>query len=397
MMAKVSTHTESGRPAEVSPHSEVIADFTQGSLALTDPSPLLRFRQQSSTMAIILAGGRGSRLAPFTAEIEKPFLPLGSGARLIDPTISAILAIEPTTIYIAGNLAGNNIAYIRARWSDARILSEAGPRGQVWALIDNMGPIQAESAINILLSPADYLHSIALQDVVSTHIANDADLTVVAKKGTFVEAAMHENLRVKDTLIIKRIAAPELGVDNTFSIGIYIFRKEVLLSVLQTLQTTGKPHLDIGPDLLPLFIDDHTKRCVVHIIDQEWRDLGTISRYFKGNLNLINDANSIEQLRLPKMEMAGGLVHPSAHILSSAIIEDSVINQNCWVGEDVFLRRVVLMDNVRIEAGANLEDAIVGPNTVIPKGLELLSGSSQRANCVCIDEGIICLTKNHTF
>lgn len=60
---------------------------------------------------------------------------------------------------------------------------------------------------------------LALQDVVSTHIANDADLTVVAKQGTFVEAETHENLRIKDTLIIKRIAAPELEVDNTFSIS----------------------------------------------------------------------------------------------------------------------------------------------------------------------------------
>jgi glucose-1-phosphate adenylyltransferase len=396
-MAKVFAHTGSGRPANGNSNHAVVADSTQGSLALTDSSPLLRFRQQISTMAIIMAGGRGSRLAPLTAEIEKPFLPLGLGARLIDPTITAILAIKPTTICIAGNLANNNIAYIRARWSEARILPEGEPRGQVWALIDNMGPIQADPAMNVLLSPADYLHSIALQDVVSTHIANDADLTVVAKQGTFVEAEMHENLRIKDTLIIKRIAAPELEVDNTFSIGIYIFRKEVLLSVLQALRSTNKPNLDIGPDLLPLFIDDHTKRCAVHIIDQKWRDLGTISRYFKGNLDLINDANSIEQLRVPKVDMVGGLVHPTAHVLPSAIIENSVINENCWVGENVFLRRVVLMDNVRIEAGVSLEDAIVGPNTIIPAGLELMIGSSLSGNCACVDEGIICLTKNHTF
>ena len=351
----------------------------------------------NNVLAILLAGGAGERLYPLTRDTAKPAVPFGGHYRIIDFTLSNCINSDVRRIFILTQYKSLElIRHIRDGWNilspelgefievipPMKRVSEDWYQGTADAVFQNFQSIQVEAAQQTLILAADHIYKMNYRDMLDWHNARDADLTIatiqvpLAEASRFGVAEIGEDYRVTGFEEKPRHSHPVRSRFNpqmvSASMGIYLFRTEVLLKLLhEDSQLPDSTH-DFGRDVIPRSLE----RCRVIAYDfrdlndkaaRYWRDVGTLDAFYEANLDLtaVTPEFNLYDQRWPIRSRV--LQHPPAKFVFAqegrrmGVAIDSIVSAGCVISGGRVLR-CVLSPGVRINSYCEVEYSILMPN-----------------------------------
>ncbi|MEO7652184.1 MAG: glucose-1-phosphate adenylyltransferase [Bryobacteraceae bacterium] len=369
----------------------------------------------NNVLAILLAGGVGERLHPLTRDTAKPAVPFGGAYRIIDFTLSNCINSGLRRIFILTQYkALELIRHIRNGWSifspDLGEFVEVIPAmkrvGDDWylgtadAVFQNSGSIQAEAPDHTLILSADHIYKMNYRDMLTWHKDTSADVTIATILVRPEEAARFGICDIDSDCLITgfeekpRHSSP---VRSRFhpnlvsaSMGIYIFRTDVLLQCLREDAEDPKSSHDFGRDIIPALLN---KRKVVayNFIDMNgksalyWRDVGTIDAYYEANMDLVSvspefnlyDSRWPVRTRAQQQPPAKFVFAQVGRRMGVAL--DSMVSAGCIISGARVVRSV-LSPGVRVNSYCEVAYSILMPNVEI--------GRYSRIRRAIIDSGV---------
>jgi len=344
-----------------------------------------------NVLSIILGGGRGTRLFPLTMHRCKPAVPIGGKYRLIDIPISnclnsGIRRIFVLTQFLSASLhrhiartyrldefGGGFVDILAAEQGVTNLDWYQGTADAVRKQIDTLDHPNNE---HILILAGDHLYKMDYREMLQTHLDQEADITVAVLPTTRAAAPELGILQIDDrgmvsefqekprnpvlldTLkappaVLKRLGATAADRPYLASMGIYLFRRDVLFDLLR--QTD---HVDFGRDIIPQAIVE--RRVAAHYFDGYWEDVGTMGAYFRAHL-LLSDAPHPDFLfygTATTRIFSRGRFLPASRCMG-ARIDHSTVADGCVLYEDCTVTHSVLGLRSIVRAGTTLRDTIV--------------------------------------
>jgi glucose-1-phosphate adenylyltransferase len=353
-------------------------------------------------LALVLGGGRGTRLYPLTRDRSKPAVPLGGKYRIIDVPLSNCINSGVQRMYVITQFNSVSLhRHIRRTYTfdpfsggfveilAAQQTLDAGAgwyQGTADAVRQNIRYLQQHDIQHVLILSGDQLYRMNYADMLATHVNHNADVTI-AGIPVHDEAAsalgimrIAGNGRVEgflekpqttpeltdfrtDPAWIDAQGIPSAGRTLMASMGIYLFNRDCLLELL-----TKTDYRDFGREVFPAAI--RAKRAQLHAFDGYWEDIGTIRSYYQCNIDLARAAVPFEFASteapiysrarfLPPSRIEGAsvkesLISDGCVIEHGAVIENSVIGLRCRIGRDVVIRNSVILGNDFYESPASI-------------------------------------------
>lgn len=342
------------------------------------------------TLALILAGGKGSRLSSLTEQRVKPVLPVGGTYRLIDVSLSNLAHSHISDVGLIQQYLPHGLNDYLANgrpWDldrshgGLKVLppftggdGEGFAQGNADSIYRQRDYIADHPSDYVLVLSADHLYTMNYLDVIDSHQRSQADLTIVTTE--INESASRYGVVGVDNS--GRVSSfdykPDEPNGSLVATEVFLYTTEVLLEALDTLvETTGQLE-DYGHDLVPYFVEKH--KVMEHRHHGYWLDLGTLQSYWTANLQLLDGDGAI--LDDPDWPIYSAMPQLSpARILRGAKVADSMISAGACVEGTV--QHSVIGPRVTIEAGASVKDSVVLDGARIGTGVELI-------NCI-VDHG----------
>lgn len=396
-------------------------------------------------LAMVLAGGEGTRLHPLTVERSKPAVPFGGRYRIVDFVLSNLVNSGVFSIYLLVQYKSQSlIEHIRRSWMTSPIFPEQfltvvppqmreGPdwfQGTADAVYQNMNLIDQQRAGLVLVFGADHVYRMDIGQMVEFHLAHKADVTVAAIPVPLGQASAFGIIdadaqgRIRE-FREKPAQPPSMPGDPSrayASMGNYVFNTDVLIDALN--QAKAKDEHDFGRHLLPRMIHTHrvfaydfaTNRVPgVQSYEEQayWRDVGTIDAYFEAHQDMLGDEPRFNvfnpQWRIGSSNYQG----PSARVLRArventilgagtllkgGVVRDSIIRREVVVEEGAELDQCIVMDYGIIRRGARLRRVIIDRyNTIAPDSRIGFDPAADRARYHTTESGIVVIPKgDHT-
>ncbi|OUW75062.1 MAG: glucose-1-phosphate adenylyltransferase [Saprospirales bacterium TMED214] len=371
----------------------------------------------SKTIALILGGGRGTRLFPLTKIRAKPAVPLAAKYRLIDIPISNCINSGLNRAYVLTQFLSESLhRHLRQTYTfdhfnggfvELLAAQQTVNQGTDWyqgtadAVRKNLVHLEEDWIEHVLILSGDQLYRMDFREMMQTHIESGADATIagipVSRKDAsalgimqvddrgqvrgFVEKPQTdqeiESVRMEPSWIDAH-GIPSRGRDCLASMGLYIFNKATMVDLLNS-----NDHQDFGKEVFPEAINSH--KVQVHLFDGYWEDIGTIRAFYEANLNLAGNAPPFD-IRTPEApiysrprflpptimgdtKISGSLIADGCRIGQNVTISNSVIGLRTVVGDNVVIKDSVVMGADFIEDPANLADGVlpvgIGAGTTI--------------------------------
>jgi glucose-1-phosphate adenylyltransferase len=388
---------------------------------MPDSSPRFVSRLTRNTMALILAGGRGSRLMHLTKWRSKPAVPFGGKFRIVDFPLSncinsGIRRIGVLTQYKAHSL----ILHIQKGWgflrgefgefvelwpAQQRIAETSWYAGTADAVYQNLDIIRNHNPDYVLILAGDHIYKMDYGAMVAYHVENGADMTVgcievdLEKAKEFGVMSVDEDHRVRSFLEKPADPDPMPGRDDVAlaSMGIYVFNRGFLFEqLIKDSDIAGSSH-DFGKDIIPSVIKNYrvlaySFRDVRSGEQAYWRDVGTVDAFWEANLeltgvtpplNLYDESWPIwtyqEQLPPAKFVfddedrrgMAVDSMVSGGCIISGAVVRHSLLFSNVRVNSFAYLRDSVILPDVDVGRKCEIYNAIVDRGCRIPEGMSI--------------------------
>lgn len=364
-----------------------------------------RYMINKEVVAMILAGGQGSRLGVLTKNLAKPAVPFGGKYRIIDFPLSncansGIYTVGVLTQYKPLEL--NNHIGIGDAWDlDRRdggvsILppyqEEQGGdwyKGTANAIYQNIGYIDKYDPEYVLILSGDHIYKMDYDNMLEFHKEKNADVTIAVIEVTIEEATRFGIMNTREDLSIYEFEEkPKFPKSNKASMGVYIFNWKELKKYLKEDELDSTSSNDFGKNIIPKMLKDN-KRMVAYPFKGYWKDVGTIDSLWEANMDLLLNRNELDLNASEWKIYSKNPVRPAqfigneARVKNSLItegcmiygdIENSVISQGVSVGKNVVIKDSVIMPNVRIEDNVIINKAIVGSDAVIGKGCKVGDG-----------------------
>lgn len=366
-----------------------------------------------STIALILAGGRGSRLANMTDWRAKPAVPFGGKFRIIDFALSNCVnsgfrKIGVLTQYKAdslirhiqqgwGFLRGEFDEYIDLLPAQQRVSGASWYKGTADAVLQNMDIIRARHPKHVLVLAGDHIYKMNYADMLMDHIKTDAELTIgclevpAAEAGAFGVMAIDHNRRV-NAFVEKPdrpVCLPDRPGTALASMGIYVFNADFLWrQLLQDAQNPESGH-DFGKDIIPALIVGGHQVHAYPFLDLQggqcyWRDVGTIDSYWAANMELIRTEPHLNlydpdwpiwtyQEQTPPTRF----VFDDHERRGEAI--DSMISGGCVIS-GARIKHSLICSNVRANSYSTIVDSIILPNVDIGRNCRIVKAIIEE-NC----------------
>lgn len=348
-----------------------------------------------TVFALILAGGKGSRLGALTEHRVKPALPFAGTYRLIDIALSnlahsgigeigIVQQYLPRTLNV--HLANGRPWDLDRHHGGLRVLppyeggeGEGFASGNTDSLYRQVHEIEASGADLVLVLSADHVYTLDFGEVLATHRDTDADLTIVTTR-IDGDVARYGVVHTDDSGQVTGFDyKPEQSPTRTVACEIFLYRAEALCAALRLLADRGELG-DYGEDLVPHFVEHH--HVVAHQLDGYWLDLGTLQSYWAGNLAVLHGEGprlddpawpiwTAQPQLLPARIEGDAQVHASmvsagAYVAGS--VQRSLIGPRAVVEQGATVEDCVLLDGARIGAGVSLRNCVVVPEAQVTKG-----------------------------
>ncbi|MSO70400.1 MAG: glucose-1-phosphate adenylyltransferase [Alphaproteobacteria bacterium] len=367
--------------------------------------------------AIVLAGGRGTRLLELTEMRAKPAIFFGGKSRIVDFALSnalntGIRRIAVATQYQAHSLIGHlhrGWNFLRAERNESLDILPASQRGseQLWylgtadAVYQNMGVISSYGQDYIVILAGDHVYKMDYEPMLRQHVEQNADVTVGCiavprhSASGFGVMAIDATSRIVSFLEKPKDppGMPDQPEMSLVSMGIYVFSTKFLFDELRRDSADPNSSHDFGKDLIP-YIVKHGKAvahafstsCVRSAAEPEayWRDVGTVDAYWEANIDLTSIVPSLDlyDMRWPIWTYAeitppAKFVHDEQGRRGMAI--SSSVSGGCIISGAV-LRRTLLFTGVHVHSYARLENAVILPRVEVGRGAQLRN--------VVIDRGV---------
>ena len=338
--------------------------------------------KKTECVAMLLAGGQGSRLGVLTQKIAKPAVPFGGKYRIIDFPLSNCINSGIDTVGVLTQYQPLELSeYIGSGkpWDLDRVhggVHILPPyqqiKGSEWykgtanAIYQNINFIERYNPEYVLILSGDHIYKMDYSLMIAEHKKNNADCTIAVMEVPIDEASRFGIMNAKeDGRIYEFEEKPKEPKSNLASMGIYVFKWDVLRKLLIDDEAKTGSSNDFGKDIIPAMIDGGMKAMAYRFNDY-WKDVGTIASLWDANLDLLNPKINLD-LSDPNWKIYSGPKGLSPQYLSnSASVENSLVSLGCNVSGN--LDYSVLFQNVTVEEGASVEYSLVMPGSVIKKG-----------------------------
>jgi glucose-1-phosphate adenylyltransferase len=401
-------------------------------------------------LAVILAGGKGSRLEPLTRDRAKPAVPFGGNYRIIDFTLSNCLnSGVRRTLILTQYKAMSLDRHISLGWQGylcrelgefidvvppQQRIDEHWYQGTADAVYQNIYTIEKERPTYIVILAGDHIYKMDYLKLVERHIETHADLTIGALRVDLPSARQFGVMQVDaDSRLVgfeEKPAEPKsIPGDDTHalaSMGIYVFNARFLFEQLCLDATRHASKHDFGRDVIPSvigthrvfaypFLDENRKK------DAYWRDVGTLDAYFEANMDLISVDPQLNlydrhwqirtyQPNYPPPKFVFAEKGPAGRrgqaldsiicqgtIISGGQAERSILGTNCRINSYVQVEDSILFDGVNVGRHAKVRRAIIDKEVEIPAGIEIgYDHDLDRSRGFLVtDQGVTVIAKTH--
>ena len=362
--------------------------------------------KQNNMLAMILAGGRGSRLHELTNRVAKPAVSYGGKYLIVDFPLSncansGVDIVGVLTQYESVLL--NSYVAAGGRWGlDAR---ESGVfvlpprekadadldvyRGTADAISQNIDFIDKYSPEYLLVLSGDHIYKMDYDKMLDYHKEMNADATIAVIEVPMKEASRFGIMNTDGAgRIVEFEEKPEHPKSNLASMGIYIFNWKLLRKMLLADMKDPDSHHDFGKDIIPQLLNDN-KTLAAYKFKGYWKDVGTIDSLWEANMDLLDSRNELNlndaswRIYTEDTPTLPQYIGPNAKIDKAFItqgcvvkgeVKHSVLFTGCKVGEGAKIIDSVLMPGVEVAAGAVVQRALVADNIKI--GPEAVVGSA---------------------
>ena len=354
---------------------------------------------KKSCIAMLLAGGQGSRLFALTQNVAKPNMPFGGKYRIIDfplsncansgiDTVGVLTQYRPLRLnsYIGGGQpwdldSADGGVFILPPYQTA---GENGSwfSGTANAIYQNMGFIEMYDPDNVLILSGDHIYKMDYAKMLREHVEHDAACTIAVLQVSMEEATRFGIMNLGDDGYVSQFEEkPKQPKSDLASMGIYIFNWKKLRKYLIEDENDPTSSKDFGKNIIPNMLAAGEKLWPYRF-DGYWRDVGTITSLWDANMDmlsttLINLYDPKWPIRSRPVGLPPHYAGESARIVHSIVtegcviygnVENSVLSSSAHVGKGATVLYSVLMPGAVVEEGATVEYAIIGENTVVKSG-----------------------------
>lgn len=353
-------------------------------------------------VAMLLAGGQGSRLYALTNNIAKPAVSFGGKYRIIDfplsncvnsgiDTVGVLTQYQPL---ILNDYIGNGQPWDLDRaFGGVHILSPyQGKHSSDWykgtanAIYQNMHFLKQFDPDYVLILSGDHIYKMNYATMLNYHILNKADCTIASLNVTKEEASRFGILNTnEDGTIYEFEEKPKHPKSTLASMGIYIFSAKKLYKYLEEDSLNPNSSNDFGKDILPKMLASGEKM-MAYQFEGYWKDVGTIDSLYEANMDLLGDSpvfdvydptwkiQSRSPLASPHYIGDGGKVNNSIVLSGSEIfgtVENSVLSSTVTVKKGAVVKNSIIMSDVTIDENSVIEYSIIDENTTIGKNVKV--------------------------
>ena len=339
--------------------------------------------KQKDMVAMILAGGRGSRLHDLTNKVAKPAVSYGGKYRIVDFPLSncansGIDIVGVLTQY--ESILLNSYVAAGRRWGlDAkdsgvfvlppREKADANLdvyRGTADAISQNIDFIDTYEPEYVLILSGDHIYKMDYAEMLADHIKNNADATIAVIEVPMKEASRFGIMNTNDTgRIIEFEEKPPIPKSNLASMGIYIFNWKLLRQMLVEDMVKADSNHDFGKDIIPTLLDNGGN-LYAYKFKGYWKDVGTIDSLWEANMDLLDDNNELDLGDSSWKIYTEDITTLPHYVGANAEIKRAFITQGCIIEGKV--KNSVLFTGVKVGANAEVIDAVLMPNVVVEDG-----------------------------
>lgn len=348
-------------------------------------------------VAMILAGGRGTRLKELTAKVAKPAVYFGGKYRIIDFPLSncansGIDVVGVLTQYesvLLGTYVGSGTKWgLDGNNSLAAILParERGEVGATWyagtadAIYQNISFLDQYDPEYVLILSGDHIYKMDYEEMLNVHKEKSADLTVAVLNVSLKEASRFGIMNTDDKGYIYEFEEkPEKPKSTLASMGIYIFSYKELRKYLIADAADENSKHDFGMNIIPAMLADK-KKLYAWTFDGYWKDVGTVESLWQANMDLLDDKElDLYNIKKDWKIYSEDTLGKPQLIGKDASVKKSLVTQGCVVNGEV--EGSVLFNNVNVGEGAKVIDSVLMPGVLIEEGAVVKKA--------IIDEGVV--------
>ncbi len=336
-------------------------------------------------VAMILAGGQGSRLGALTKNVAKPAVPFGGKYKIIDfplsncvhsgiDTVGVLTQYQPLELntYIGNGTPwdldrNNGGVYVLPPYQS----STAGEwyKGTANAIYQNIGFLEGFSPENVLILSGDHIYKMHYGEMLKVHKESDAAVTIAVMPVPWEEASRFGIMNVDENgLIIEFEEKPANPKTNLASMGIYIFKYDVLKKYLDEDEHDPKSANDFGKNVIPKMLANGEKMCS-YTFDGYWKDVGTVQSLWEANMDLVDEPPKFELYDKHWLIYSRNPAFAPHYIANGAKVTRSTVTEGCSIHGTI--DHSVIFEGVSVGEGSTVIDSVIFPGAVIGKNVKI--------------------------
>lgn len=336
--------------------------------------------KQNNMLAMILAGGRGSRLHDLTNKVAKPAVSFGGKYRIIDFPLSNCansgidvvgVLTQYESVFLNSYVAAGGRWGLDARESGVYVLPPREKadanldvyRGTADAISQNIDFVDSYSPEYVLILSGDHIYKMNYEEMLNYHKANKADATIAVIEVPLKEASRFGIMNTNATgRIIDFEEKPAEPKSSLASMGIYIFNWKLLRQLLMNDIVDPHSNHDFGKDIIPTMLHEG-RNLFAYKFQGYWKDVGTIDSLWEANMDLLAADNELDLSDSTWKIYTEDVASLPQYVGADAEISNAFITQGCVIEGEV--KNSVLFTGVKVGAGAKIFDSVLMPGAVV--------------------------------